>query len=490
MNARSQDLFAGVDVDLWQIFVHNPLPMWVYDTQTLRMLAVNPVALKSYGYREEDFLALSLPDLHADDELERLHKNLRLPLIERVAQRAWRHRQRSGELMHVEIVTQDLHLGNIPARMVMVNDLSGKLREEQALHEERETLAAVINASADAIVSVDLSGEIQMFNPGAERLFGRSRQSMQGRSIDLLLPPDVRAKHPQFLRRFAEQGLHSRELGADRPVRAVRSDGRELALQATLSKVDLGRGPLLIACLRDVTERLRLNAESQRSREQLSELTQRLMTQERTLVKGVAQTLHDHLGQTMAAIRMTHETVLTLQNAEAAVVSVEVGRLQGHISMLIGQAITQIRRVLVDLRPPLLEEQGFAAAIENELRHRALSQPQIAMVLRVAPASAQIRWAPDVEYAAFMVAREALENALRHSGSPSIRVYLSGCADVLELEVVDDGFGMAELAPERQARHLGILGMHERAQAIGARVSVTSAPGLGTQVRFSWSRAP
>lgn len=335
--------------------------MWVYDTQTLRMLAVNPVALKSYGYSEEDFIALRLPDLHPGDELESLYECLRLPLIERVARRAWRHRTRSGELMQVEIVTQDLQLGDVSARMVMVSDR---------------------------------------------------------------------------------------------------------------------------------TERLRLDAAFQRSREQLSELTQRLMTQERALVKGMAQTLHDHLGQTMAAIRMTHETVLTLQSSQPGAVPTEVARLQSHIGVLIGQAISQIRQVLAELRPPLLEEQGFAAAIENELRNRALSRPQIDMVLRVAPASTQIRWPPDVEYAAFMVAREAIENALRHSGSPSISVHLAGSAKVLELEVSDDGFGIAELTPECQVRHLGILGMHERAQVIGARVSVTSAPGLGTQVRFSWSSSP
>lgn len=335
--------------------------MWVYDTQTLRLLAVNPAALKSYGYSEEDFIALSLTDLHPHDELQRLSECLKLPLIERVAQRAWRHRKRNGELMLVEIVTQDLHLIGVSARMVMVSDL---------------------------------------------------------------------------------------------------------------------------------TERLRLDAEFRRSREQLSELTQRLMTQERTLVRGMAQTLHDHLGQTMAAIRMTHETVLTLQSSLPPAVSVEVARLQGHLGVLIGQAIKQIRQVLAELRPPLLEEQGFAAALENELRNRALSWPQIDMVLSVAPASTQIRWPPDVEYAAFMVAREAIENALRHSGSPSISVRLSGFAKALQLEVVDDGLGMVEQTSDRQVRHLGILGMQERAQVIGARVSVTSAPGLGTRVRFSWSSSP
>ena len=328
-----------------------------------------------------------------------------------------------------------------------------------------------------------------MFNPGAERIFQYSREDLQGKSLDLLLPANVRAVHAHYIRSFVESGTAVRKLGFGRRVKGLRSDGQALELEVTISRVDMDGEPLLIACLRDVTERVALDAQMQRSQDQLAELTRRLMAQERTLVRGLAQTLHDHLGQTMAAIRMAHETILTLQNEQGGVVSPVIIRMQGQISVLIGNAISQVRQVLMELRPPLLEDQGLAVAIDNELRNRSLTQPYIDITFDVAPEAARTRWPADVEYGAFMVAREAVENALRHSGSPSVSVRLSGSADLLQLEVVDNGEGITSV-PGKQTRHLGILGMHERAQTIGAKVTVDSTEGRGTRVDFNWQRAP
>ncbi len=604
MDALTQDLFSGIDAGYREVFRSSPSPMWIYDVQTLRMLGVNQAALTLYGYSKEAFLRLSVPDLHPAEEHERLRESLRLPLIERVARRSWRHRSGDGEAMQVEIVTQDLQRGAVQARLVMVTDMSGRRRQareqqqmwrrvtdviesmtdaffaldrnwcftyvnahaekvlrrsreellgcnvwekypaavgsiyqieyqravaesrttsfesadadglntwlsvtaypskeglavyfrditdkhqaERKLREERQVLASVINATDDAIVATDVNGCIKMFNPGAERIFGRSRDCMLGQTMDLLLPEVVRAAHPQHLHDFAASATASRSLGGGRRVQGVRFDGQLIELEATVSKVEHGGELLLIACLRDVTDRVRRAGELQRSRELLSDLTQRLMSQERTLVKGLAQTLHDHLGQTMAAIRMAHETVLTFQSDQGLAPSPEIARLQGQIGVLIGHAVSQIRQVLMELRPPLLEEHGLVAALDNELRNRALTQPRIDLSFRAAPESSELRWPLELEYAAFMVAREAIENAMRHSGSASVLVRMSGTASSLQVEVVDLGSGiMAE--PDGRTRHLGILGMHERAHMIGARVRIDSTPGRGTCVSFNWS---
>ena len=607
MDLLTQGLFAGIDASYHEVFSSSPSPMWVYDVQTLRMLGVNQAALAFYGYDREAFLRLGLRDLHPEEEHERLRESLDLPLIERVAQRAWRHRNRAGEAIQVDIVTQDLQQSAARARLVMVTDLSRrrqqervrqqlsrrvtdvienmtdaffaldrnwcftyvnahaekvlqrsreellgcnvwekypaavgsiyqieyeravaesratrfeapdadglstwisvtaypsreglavyfrdvseKHRVERALRQERQVLASVINATDDAIVATDVNGRIRMFNPGAERVFGYSCEAVLGHSMELLLPEAARAAHPLHLSEFAASATASRSLGSGRRVQGVRSDGQPIELEASISKVSQGDELLLIACLRDVTERIHRDAELQRSREQLSDLTQRLMAQERTLIRGLAQTLHDHLGQTMAAIRMAHETVLTFQSDQGFAPSPEIVRLQAQMGVLMGHAVSQIRQVLMDLRPPLLEERGLLAALDNEVRNRALTHPRVDLSLRVAPASSELRWSPELEYAAFMVAREAIENALRHSGSPSVLVRLSGTTHALQLEVVDLGHGvMAE--PDGRTRHLGILGMRERAQTIGAQVKIDSTPGRGTCVSFSWSSTP
>ncbi len=485
METPSHDRFAGIDARYRRIFAQNPLAMWIYDLQTLRVLAANEAALRQYGYSRQEFVGLGLLDLHAQDDAARLLEHLKQPLIERVAQRCWRHRHRSGALMEVEISTEDLELDGACARMVMVRDVSEQRRFEQRLLEERQTFEAVVNTTNNGIISVDGDGLVELFNPAAERIFGRSGGSMRGQTLDVLMPPGYGPLHLQQLRSFAATGTSSRAMGLA-PVKGLHSDGRELDLEVAISQVSVGARTLLIACVRDVTAHLRVATEFQRSREQLSDLAHRLMSQEKRLVKDLAQTLHDHLGQTMAAIRMAHETILALQGDATRT---DVVRLQAQMGVLIDHANAQIRQVLADLRPPLLEEQGFAAALDNELRNRSLTRPRIDFSFDVGPGVELLRWPGEVEYAAFMVAREAVENALRHSASQSVSVRLSGSSGCLRLEVADRGVGItADTSP--RTRHLGILGMHERAQAIGATVKVQRGPDQGTLVSFNWMVAP
>lgn len=463
------------------LFERNPLPMWVYDAQTLGMLAVNHAALAQYGYSQQEFVGLTLLDLHPDDDAAQLKASLQLPLQQQSTPKRWRHRRRSGDLLEVETVTEKLEFDGVHAHVMLVKDVTGQHLAEQRLREEHAILAAVINASNDAIVIVDREGRIKMFSPGAERIFRRTRSSMEGQAVEVLLPERLRATHAQHCQRFAAAGGASRMMGLGL-VKGLRSDGQEIDLEGVISQVSVQQQPVLIASLRDVTARVRLDAEFTQSRVQLSELTQKLMQQEKMLVKRLAQALHDHLGQTIAAIRMVHETILAMQTNQT---SAGMERLQAQLGTLIGQAIGQVRQVLVDLRPPLLEEHGLVAALDNELRNRALTHPQVDIAIEVPPQIALLRWPSEVEYVAFMVAREAVENALRHSQASAVAVRLTGSATTLTLEVADNGVGIPAGAAPRTG-HLGILSMHERANAVGARVMLDTGTDQGTGVTFRW----
>jgi PAS domain S-box-containing protein len=372
-----------------------------------------------------------------------------------------------------------------PGLTVHFRDVTELHAVAQRLREEREMLSAIVNSTADAIISTDVHGRIQMFSPAAERMFRRSQERMRGQRMDVLLPERFRAAHQQHLLRFAESGETHRMMGLGL-VKGLRSDGQELDLEVTISQLVVQNQKVLMANMRDVTQRVRSDAVFEQSRAQLSELTHKLMLQEKTLVKGLAQALHDQLGQTMAAIRMAHETILTLQGDQ---VPQGVHKLQTQLGALISQAIRQVRQVLTDLRPPLLDEHGLAAALDNELRNRSLKVPKIDISVHVQPQVAHLRWPPEVEYAAFMVAREAVENALRHSGATAVSTRLSGSALSLLLEVADNGVGLPNDLTV-QAGHLGILGMQERAHAIGAGVTVESGATGGTRVYFTWQSVP
>lgn len=349
-------------------------------------------------------------------------------------------------------------------------------------HEQTQCLlSAVLKLAPDAIVATDPDGRIALFNPAAERIFGRSSASVQGEPVEILIPERLRAGHREAQQRFVKEGGDTRMMGLRR-VKGLRADGQEVELEGKIHHVKLPHGELSLVSLHDVTARLQAETQLQHSRAQLAELTRKLMTQERVLVKRLAQVLHDQLGQTLAAIRMCHETIVDLLTTETPS---DVQRLDERLSTLIGQAILQVRQVLVDLRPPLLEEQGLSVALDNELRNRALAAPQVDITIQVPHKLEIMRWPTEVEYAAFMVAREAVENSLRHSGANAIVVDLSGGALSLHLTIFDNGVGLPEGAGQ-SAGHLGILGMQERAQAVGASVTCTGVQDGGTRVTFHW----
>lgn len=564
MESISEDASRRLEASFRLLFERNPVPTWVYDVQTRKVLAVNGAAraqfcgggtellepepdprteisnvdlefdgvqarmavVKDMGMQRQAEQALHALTQRLSSTLESiaeaffsLDRDWRFTYVNARAeellgysrdqllghrmskklpevlggdfQAAFTHAMEVGEPVSFEAyyapsaVVRKLHL--VPSEQglaVYFRDLTESRVPEQRLQEEREILFAVVNSTTDAIIATDAEGRIQMFNKGAEHIFHRTFSEVQGKMLEMLLPERFRSMHPQHRLHFAQARGGTRAMGLGL-VKGLRADGQEIDLEGTISQVRVHGKQLLITNLKNVSERLRASAEVEHSRTQLLELTQRLMVQEKTLVKRLAQVLHDQLGQTVAAIRMAHETIGTLLGST---MPAPVERLQAQMGTLINQAVRQVRQVLVDLRPPLLEEQGLAAALDNELRNRAVTHPQLDISMHVTPEAAVLRWPPEVEYAAFMVAREALENALRHSGASAVWIDLGGSSKSLKVEVTDNGTGIQDGAAQRGG-HLGLFDMRERAHAVAASVMVGSHSPSGTCVRFSWKPA-
>ena len=98
------------------LFDRHPVPMWVFDLETLRFLAVNQAAVTAYGHSEAEFLALSLPDIRPAIEVPVLMAFLAEPQPDLGTARRWRHCRRNGELIDVEIVSEAVEFAGRPAR--------------------------------------------------------------------------------------------------------------------------------------------------------------------------------------------------------------------------------------------------------------------------------------------------------------------------------------------------------------------------------------
>lgn len=353
---------------------------------------------------------------------------------------------------------------------------------EQAQAAALARLDGMVQAAMDAIITVDRAQQVVLFNPAAERMFGRHAADMIGRPLDDLLPEAARLTHADHMRSFASGGPSTRMMSPLRTVRGRRANGSTFPIDASISKVVLDSGVFYTAILRDVTRRVQADLALERYRVELAGFSQRLLEQEKQTTRRLAQALHDELGQTLAAMRLIYD-------ASRHYADKEPNGLMRRLDGLITDANRQVRQVLVDLRPPLLDELGLAAALDNELRQREPLTVGVDWRLEVPAALLDRRWAPEAEYAAFMVSREAVHNAIRHARPKTIRIQLAGDEDGFDLSVIDDGCGLPPDGALSAPGHLGMVGMRERALAIGAVLEVESAPGQGTTVRLHWRSA-
>ncbi len=442
-----------------------------------RVLSFNAGAERLTGYRSDEVLgrehalfddAAGHPDSAAARTLAQAAREGRVEF------EGWCRRRDGSRFWGNVLVYRLGEPGAPPTGYAQITrDLSARREADKRRRESEARLAAVIQSASDAVISTDVEGRIELFNPAAERIFGRSADSVIGSTLDALLPPAQRERHGADLAAFAASQVTRRSMGAGR-VQGLRADGTLVELEASISQVHVNDRQVLTAILRDVTERVRAEQSLMQYQLELTALTQRLMAQEKATTRLIAQSLHDRLGQTLAAIRLGLDALPS------------GGAARERLDALVAQAIREVRQVLTELRPPLLDEQGLAAALDNELRARRLLADGVDLLLDVAPPLAAQRWPGDVEYAAFMVAREAIGNALLHGRPTLVRVAIDGDARRLQLEVADDGRGLAPEFTGGRPGHLGLVGMRERALAIGARFEVRAPPGEGTSIRLLW----
>jgi PAS domain S-box-containing protein len=247
-----------------------------------------------------------------------------------------------------------------------------------------------------------------------------------------------------------------------------------------------GRAIYIAGTTHDITDRKEVEDTLVRTRLELSNLAQRLMRQEREATLRLASSLHDQLGQVLGGARLHLDLALAQADGPQGA---RRDRLE-RVSTLLDHAIAEVRSMLVALRPPVLREQGLAAALDNDIRHGTAKGLPTQVLLHVDQPCAASRWAEDVEYAAFMVAREALTNALKHAQAQRVHVSLSQHGNGFELRVDDDGIGLADelrLGRPGLPGHLGLVGMRERAVTIGALFAVERRLSGGTTVRLTWS---
>lgn len=344
--------------------------------------------------------------------------------------------------------------------------------------EDGSRLQALLDALPIGVTLFDGSLRVMYWNRHCEAITGWSAAEVVGRTpFETYAADRSPAEATALLERTAQQPEPYTTTRAYR-----RRDGgvRQCALTVSPERDASGRVVRILALAQDVTEQLLAEASKARHAQDLSALARQLLEHEAQVTRRLAQALHDRLGQTLSALRLTFDASAPAAREKA-------------VGALIAQAVAEVRDALVELRPPLLDEAGLQAALDNEVLGLRNNPNGVNVTLTRDADAAERRYPVDVEYAAFMIAREAIGNALRHAAPSVVGVHLHMRPNALSFVVQDDGAGFDPRQATARPGHLGLVGMRERALAVGARLVVESGndagDGTGSLVRFDWAAA-
>src|SRR5579872_814355 len=232
------------------LFAHNPLPMWIFEKESLRILQVNDAALHHYGYERVEFLNMSISELHPPDEIPRLLGALQASFAGGKSAEHWYHRLKDGSIIVVEFFAHALEYSERPAVLVVAQDIT----ERQLAEEERQKFFTLVENSGDFIAVADLKDNVQYVNPAGREMLGMGGpESVQGtHSIDYVVPEDLPFVHETIFPAINSTGHWKGEL------RFLHKTGRVIPVECVAFKVrdaQTGEARYIATVSRDINER-------------------------------------------------------------------------------------------------------------------------------------------------------------------------------------------------------------------------------------------
>ena len=222
-------------------------------------------------------------------------------------------------------------------------------------------------------------------------------------------------------------------------------------------------------------ELARVNDQLRQREDDLARLYEKVVAAQEDERKRIARELHDDTSQSLAVL------VMAIDSATATLKSGKTPRLEEARALAV-RTIEEVHRMILDLRPSVLDDLGLQSAIrwyaERHLVSRGIS-------VRCEFDAPDRRFPAAFETALFRVCQEAMSNIARHAHAESVLIQLSEAEGVIRIEIEDDGRGFEpDNVSHSERRHFGLMGIEERVEILGGKVKIDSAPGQGTRVRL------
>jgi PAS domain S-box-containing protein len=373
---------------------------------------------------------------------------------------------------------------------VLEHEITERQRVEEALRESESKYRHIINAAADAIISLDEHGLVCEFNHAAEQIFGFTKAEILGKPLTPIMPPHLRDLRTAGLQRYFTTGQHQLPRWHHIELPGYTRDGREFPLEVSFSLLEAGDKKFLTGVLRDITERKRVEAELRRAREAAEAATQAKseflanMSHElrtpmnaiigftRLVMRRSQDVLPQRQYENLEKILISAEHLLTLINDILDLSKIEAGRMEVHatrfaLEPLIDGCLRTVEPLVKSARLRLVKD------LEDDLPALYTDQGKLKQILM-----------------------NLLSNAVKFTPEGTVTVGARHSAGKVTLTVTDTGIGIPEDALERIFEEFHQVGNHTTqqyggtglglsisrrlARLLGGEITVQSTDGVGS----------
>jgi PAS domain S-box-containing protein len=369
-------------------------------------------------------------------------------------------------------------------------EIAERQRVEDALRESEEKYRHIINAAADAIISLDEHGLVCEFNVAAEQMFGCTKAEMLGQSLTPIMPPHLREAHTAGLQRYLMTGQRHLPYWHNVELPGYTRDGREFPLEVSFSLLEAGDKKFLTGVLRDITERKRVEGELHQARETAEAATQAKSTFLANMSHELRTPMNAIIGFTRLVMRrsqdvlpqrqyenlekilLSAEHLLTLINDILDLSKIEAGHMEVHpISFPLETVVDVCFHTLEPMVPS--EHLRLVKDIDTALPLLTTDKDKVQQILMNLLSNA----------VKFTTAGTITVTARHHDGTLTLAVTDTGTGIPAEaLEQIFVEFRQVDSGPTRRygGTGLGLSISRRLAQLLGGDITVQSTVGVGS----------
>jgi PAS domain S-box-containing protein len=468
--------------DRIQLYLDTALALMVALDSAGKITMINRAALNLLGYAENDLLGrhwfeTCLPQPEGMETVFPVFQRIIAGDVESIEEYENFIQCRDGS-QHL-ILWRNAYTTDTAGLITGTLSTGTDITESRRIASEREhavrRIEALMKNASDCVVVLNAERRIIAISDSCLSTYGYTREELLAMAGADLRAPDVRKELPQRLQELTEK------ISLTYQTRHCRKDGSRFPVDIGATMIDIDGKRYFQFTIRDISQSVRqreaMEKELAATSNRLSELSHHLVEVQEDTRRRLAGELHDRTSPNLAAIQINLGIIATALPQD----SPELAERLADTRALIEDTDNSIREISADLRSPLLDYAGLAAAVEA---YAARFTQRNGIPVEFGCANGATRLAPALESLLFRIFQEALTNILKHARARSIKIMLNLDDSKVALTVADDGVGfdLERLGAGAPRVGLGLLNMREMAEFAGGTLFIESHPGRGTRI--------